>query len=160
MQTATLRGRRGIEYHRALPARARGWRLVLDKPGLLLKQSVANIIADPDAEVLGVVYEIAAADLAHIDLTEGVLIGNYERITIPVESLASAAAPFTAFTLTSNRRDESLQPSQRYMRLLIDGALEHGLPPDYIAFLRNVSAGEDTPESTELRLLIDQALRK
>ena len=35
MQTATFRGRRGIEFRRALPARVPGWRLVLDQPPLL-----------------------------------------------------------------------------------------------------------------------------
>ena len=32
MQSATLRGRRGIAYRRALPARVSGWRVVFDKP--------------------------------------------------------------------------------------------------------------------------------
>ena len=32
METATFRGRRGIAYRQALPARLTGWQLVLDKP--------------------------------------------------------------------------------------------------------------------------------
>src|SRR6266478_7773083 len=45
METATLRGRRGIEPLCALGARAAGWRLVLDKPPLVpVGEAFANIV--------------------------------------------------------------------------------------------------------------------
>ena len=161
MESATLSGRRGIEFSRALPARARSWRLVLDKPALLPGHGAfANIIADASGECYGVLYEIATTELAHLDLTEGVLIGNYQRITIPVEPLAGPHASIDAFTLTSERRDPSLRPSQRYMGLLIAGALEHGLPADYVAFLRTIPTASESPEAAQLRPLIDQLMRK
>jgi hypothetical protein len=161
MQSETLRGRRGIQYQRALPGRAAGWRLVLDKPPLLpVGESYANIIPDPDADVLGVLYEISAPDLAHLDLTEGVLLGNYQRVEIPVRPLAELGEPVTAFTLTSEHRAPDLQPSTRYMDLLIAGALEHGLPSEYVAFLRSVPAHPESAEAARLRLLINEALRR
>ena len=160
MESATLVGRRGIRYHRALPARAHGWRLVLDKPGLFpMGNSFANIIPDAAAEVWGVLYHIDEADLGHIDLTEGVLIGNYLRVEIPVQP-PLAGTTFNAFTLTSERRDSSLQPSTRYMRLLISGAEEHGLPADYVAFLRSIPAQPEHPDVAQLRPFIDEALRR
>ena len=92
METATFRGRRGIEVVSAAPARAGGWRLVLDKPPLLpVGQAFANIVPDPDGAVLGVVYEIGVQDLAHLDLTEGVLVDNYRRLAISVTLLATPA---------------------------------------------------------------------
>jgi len=170
MQSATLRGRRCIEYRRALPGRAPGWRLVLDKPPLVGSGvSFANIIADPAAEVWGVLFEIADHDLAHIDLTEGVLIGNYARVEVAVAPLADGSAasgssmgppPQRAFTLTSDQRDPSLHPSQRYMQLLIDGALEHGLPADYVKFLRRVPTVDEPEHMQQWRPLIDELLRK
>ena len=162
MQSATLRGRRGIAFHRALPGRARGWRLVLDKPSLLgLKEAYANIIPDPASEVLGVLYEIAATDLAHLDLTEGVLLGNYERLEISVQPLPpSTVEVIAAYTLTSSNRDPSLLPSDRYMALLIAGALEHGLPAEYVASLRSVPARPESAEVAQLRPLIDQVMRR
>jgi AIG2 family protein len=160
MESATLRGRRGIRYHRALPGRAPGWRLVLDKPGLFpTGNSFANIIPDAAAEVWGVLYHIEAADLGHIDLTEGVLIGNYLRVEIPVQPPLPDPA-LNAFALTSERRDPRLQPSTRYMRLLISGAEEHGLPADYIAFLRGIPARPESTETAQLRPFIDEALRR
>jgi AIG2 family protein len=162
MQSATLRGRRGIDFQRALPARAAGWRLVFDKPPLLpVGQAFANIIREAGAEVLGVLYEVSEADLQRIDLTEGVMVGNYQRVEATVTPLtAPPHAPLTAFTLTSDRRAPDLQPSHRYMELLIAGALEHGLPAEYIAFLRSVPAQPETAEAIAFRAHLDDALRR
>lgn len=162
MQSATLRGRRGIVYRRALPGRAPGWRVVFDKPPLVsVGESFANIVPDANAAALGVLFEIDDADLAHIDLTEGMLIGNYHRIETAVEVLAPVPdPPVAAFTLTSDKRDASLQPSTRYMSLLIAGALEHGLPAEHVEFLRAVPARPESPEAEQFRPLIDQLMRR
>ncbi len=162
MQSATLRGRRGIEYHRALPARLDGWRLVLDKPPLIpIGGSFANVVPDPSAAVHGVLFEMTEDDLAHLDFTEGVLVGNYERVPVTVRPLAPPDADVVvAYTLTSERRDPSRLPTRRYMRLLIDGAEEHGLPTDYIAGLRSLPVSEESSEFAELRPLMDQLMRR
>ncbi len=163
MQSATLRGRRGIEYRRAVPVRAPGWRLVLDKPPLFpVGESFANIVREDGAEVLGVAFEVTGDDLAHIDLTEGVLVGNYARVEIAVAALmtASDGAPERAFTLTSDRRAPELRPSRRYMDLLVEGALEHGLPEDWLAFLRGIPTGVESELAGQLRPMIDESLRR
>jgi len=160
MESATLRGRRGIQYYRALPGRAHGWHLTLDKPGLFpTGSSFANIIPDVASDVWGVLYQINEADLGHIDLTEGVLIGNYLRVEIAVQPPLPEPV-LTAFTLISERRDPSLQPSTRYMGLLISGAEEHGLPAEYVDFLRGIPARPESAEVAQLRTFIDEALRR
>ena len=160
MQTATFRGRRGIEFHRALPMRAPGWRLVLDKPPLVpIGESFANIVRDAGAEVLGVAYEVSADALQTIDLTEGVLIGNYQRCAIEVLPLAADdGEPLAAFTLVSDRHDSALRPSTRYLGLLIEGAIEHGLPSAYVEFLRGIPACAPSAAAVALRPLIDGAM--
>jgi hypothetical protein len=160
MQSATFRGRRGIAPLRALAARADGWRLVLDKPPLVpVGQSFANVVRDAAEHVYGVAYEITAADLAHVDLTEGVLIGNYARVEIEVETLG-APERFAAFTLTSERRDDTLRPSLRYMSLLVEGALEHGLPSEWIERLRAVPAVAETALAIAFRKVLDETLKR
>ncbi len=160
MEPATFRGRRGIEYAHALPARARGWRLVFDKPPLVsIGESYANIIAEPASDVLGVLYAIDANGLAHLDLSEGVLIGNYQRISLAVTPL-TGEPPVDAFTLVSEKRVQGLLPSKRYMACLINGALEHGLPEKYVAFLRSLPANPETDAAREFRPFINQALRR
>ena len=160
MQPATFAGRRGIVATRAVPARLAGWQLVFDKPPLLpMGQGMGNVVLAPGAEVLGVAYAITADDLAHVDLTEGVLIENYRRVAVEVAPLDGGAA-FEAWTLTSDRRDAMLLPSRRYMELLIDGAEYHGLPAEYLGWLRAHPAVAESPESTVARSFIDRALKK
>jgi len=158
MQRATFCGRRGISCSRAIAARAAGWRVVFDKPPLVpIGESFANLIADPHAAAYGVAYEISATALESIDLSEGVLIGNYVRTTALVVPL-DGGGPVEAFTLMSDRRDAALLPSTRYMALLIEGALEHGLPADYIEFLRAVPAREPSSVARAFQPFVDGAL--
>jgi AIG2 family protein len=159
MQTATFRGRRGVQFVRALPARVPGWRLVLDKPAMLsLPETYANLCEAAGAETFGVAYEITAADLSHVDLTEGVLIGNYERIAVPVVTLGPPFVALRAFTLVSAHRAPEPRPTTRYMSCLVDGAREHGLPASWIATLERVAAADESPEATALRPFLDEAL--
>jgi len=161
MHSGTLRGRRGIEYQHAVPARALGWRLVFDKPGLLpTGEGYANIIPDPAAETYGVLFAVSDDDLAHIDLTEGVLIGNYRRVETPVLALAEPTPTSTAFTLTSHRRKQGVLPSTRYMALLIEGAIEHDLPAEYIAYLRTVPARIESAVAAQLRPFVDTLMKR
>ena len=161
MHPATFRERRGIVPRSAVPARLVGWRLVLDKPPVLpIGEAMANLVEVPDGVVCGVAYEVTAADLAHIDLTEGVLIGNYRRVSVVVHPLGDGGTPLDAFTLASDRRDPALRPSRRYMRLLIEGATLHGLPAEYVEWLRTIPAVEETAEAAAARALLDRALKK
>jgi len=159
METATLRGRRRVEPLQALAARADGWRLVLDKPPLVpVGEAFANIVPDADAAVLGVLYELPRTDWEHVELTEGVRIGNYRSVMVRASSLARPAFEVDPFALTSDRRDPSLGPSERYMACLIAGAEEHGLPAEYVAFLRAVPARPETREAAAFRPLLDEVL--
>ena len=161
METATFSGRRGIAYRRAVPARVPGWRLVLDKPGIVpVGHGFANIVPDDAAAVLGVLYEIRTVELDHLDLSEGVLIGNYRRVEVVAETLTSRATKVGAQTLASDRRDVSLRPSTRYLACLIAGAREHGLPAAYVEWLRAVPACEESAETVAFRPLLDDALRR
>lgn len=160
MQPATFAGRRGIAPSRAIAARAAGWRLVLDKTPLVpIGESFANLRADPDAVAYGVAYEITADDLAHVDLTEGVLIENYRRVEVDVEPLAGGE-PRRAYTLVSDRCSPDLLPSAYYMTLLIEGAETHGLPAEWIAMLRAVPTCASSAETMEVRAFIQAGLAR
>jgi cation transport regulator ChaC len=158
MQPATFAGRRGIRPSRAVAAQAPGWRLVLDKTPLVPGgASFANLRADADAFAWGVAYEIGADDLAHVDLTEGVLIGNYARVEIDVNPI-DASEPSRAFTLVSDKRSDDLRPSDRYMALLIEGALAHGLPDEWIAMLRAIPTCAESADAIAGRRIVDAGL--
>jgi hypothetical protein len=161
MQPATFAGRRGIVPLRAVAARLAGWRVVFDKPPILpIGEAMANLVEEAEAEVLGVAYEVTARDLEHIDLTEGVTIGNYQRIEVPVAPIGPVDAIELAFTLVSDRRDADLKPSRRYMSCLIAGAEHHALPAEYVEFLRSVPACEDSEEARHFRAMLDRAMQR
>lgn len=161
MQSATFRGRRGIEPRRAVAVRAPGWRLVLDKPPLVsIGHSFANVVEDQQASVYGVAWEISVDDLTHLDFSEGVQLGNYVRVEIDVEALEPGGEVRRAFTLTSDKRGADLRPSTRYMGLLIEGALEHALPDDWVTMLRAIPAVEESDEAKAIRDLLDRVIKK
>jgi cation transport regulator ChaC len=162
MDSATLRGRRGIEWTRAAPALARGWRLTIDKPSLLgTGEAMATIEADAAGEVWGVLYDVATADYEHLEFTEGVLIDHYRRTAIEVEPSHSwEDALVAAVTLVSPDRDPTLKPTTRYMKLLVAGASEHGLPESWLDVLRRFDAVEEKAEHAALRPYFDRAMRR
>ena len=126
-------------------------------------ESFANIVADADAAdafVWGVLYDITDEELAHLDLTEGVLIGNYRRIEIAVTSLAGTEAEIAAFTLVSDQRAPDLLPSDRYMACLIAGALEHGLPAEWVEHLRRIPSRPESTLARSYRPVLDAVLRR
>lgn len=161
MQADTFRGRRGITWDRALPARVPGWRLTFDKPSLLPTGSTfANIVPDPTASVIGVAYFVTAEQLAHIELTEGVAIGNYKRAVVDAHPLDGSAALADVHTLTAEKAAPDRRPSTRYMGLVIAGALEHGLPADYLTWLKTIPTAEEGIAERAMRGVLDGALRQ
>jgi gamma-glutamylcyclotransferase len=162
MDSATLRGRRGIEWTRAAPALARGWRLAIDKPSLLgTGEAMATIDVAPDGEVWGVLFDLATADYEHLELTEGVRIDHYRRTGIEVAPSHSwDSALVSAVTLVSSDHDPTLKPTTRYMKLLVEGAAQHGLPPSWLETLRRIEAVEEKAEHAALRPYFDRAMRR
>lgn len=102
--------------------------------------------------LVGVVYEVTKEDYIHIIATEGGGSG-YQDVLVDCFALSGdptkdvpykpSGHPFKAHTLFApprlSRRDPSYaQPSSRYMKLITDGAAEHGLPLEYQAFLHQI----------------------
>lgn len=162
MQTATFCGRRGVPFHCAVPGRVPGWRLVVDKPPMFpIGEASANIMRDATGEVMGVLYKIDAAEVRHIELTEGVPLGNYCRVELAAERLdGPGRAGVRAVSLSSEARDPTLLPSKRYMSLLIDGAIEHGLPHAYVEFLRSMPTQAESPAAALWWSIMDEVFRR
>jgi hypothetical protein len=162
MNSGTFRGLRGIEYARAVPTRAPGWRLVFDKSSVFpFGETFANVVPDAAAETLGVSFEVDESDLVRIDWSEAVPLGSYQRIEVEVAALAPMKdGPSSAFTLTSERRAARPSPSLRYMKLVIDGAIEHGLPAEWVEMLRAVPAYPETRSARFMRKQLFRLMKK
>ena len=107
--------------------------------------------------LVGVVYEVTPSDYHKIIATEGGG-GSYQDVVVPCFVIppgttsvdaTPTGTPFDAHTLfapSDNKRGKSVtrpdpsyaQASARYLKLITDGAEEHDLPADYMAYLYNL----------------------
>ena len=130
-----------------------GWlddyRLCFDIPVGSGERGVANITPMPGARTCGALYLLTADDFARLDRTEGVHFELYRRVR--VEVVAPNQERITAFAYHSSVVVDGRKPSPRYMRLLLEGAREHGLPAEWIQFLSGLplAAKKRTADSSD-----------
>lgn len=144
LDPGTFLGRRRMRPRDTRRARLDGYRLVFDLPIGKGERAVANVAPDPEACVHGVAYAISRPGAIWLDRTEGVPRA-YQRVEVPLAG--DDDAPFTGFTYVSDRRRPGRKPSERYMNLLLAGARHHGLPDDYVAWLRSLELAVDERKS-------------
>ncbi|HVR28213.1 MAG TPA: gamma-glutamylcyclotransferase family protein [Thermoanaerobaculia bacterium] len=89
----------------------------------------------PADGVWGVVWEVAAEDVARLDVVEG---PGYERLELQVTTANQRLDVFT-YVARSSHVDPSLEPAEWYRALVLAGAREHGLPAAWIAFLESAA---------------------
>ena len=100
---------------------------------------VAGLALTPGAEVWGVVYRLHHEDLAALDKREGYdtakphHANRYNRQTVRV---LMAGHEVHCFTYLARHEPGEHVPSAEYLATIIEGAVENGLPSDYVAGLR------------------------
>src|SRR5260370_25774714 len=133
--------RRGMRPIQAHPALLENYRLRFNLaigPG---EGGVANLESQAGARTWGVLYLTTVEQSEHLDRTEGVPRGAYRRI--PVSAIVDGSEQIAAFTYQSNSITLARKPSPRYIGLLIEGAVQHGLPPGYLRYLRSFELAAD-----------------
>ena len=94
-------------------------------------------INDAGVRVYGVLYEIPSAEKSALDIAEGLGKGYKEKVihVFPAGDLSGARAdqPLEAVTYYATRKDSALKPFTWYKELVLEGAREHGLPPEYVS---------------------------
>ena len=131
MATRVLRGRRGIAPRQSRAACVRGWRVGFVEAGFPPIEPVfAGLLEAPGATAWGVLHLLEARDAARLDDFEG---PGYARVRL--EARPREGAPVEAFAYATTRPVEGRRPSRRYLRLLLDGEREHGLPAETVAAL-------------------------
>jgi len=133
--------RRGMHPVQARPAVLENYRIRFNLPIGRGERGVANLESWAGARVWGVLYLITTYEAEHLDRTEGVPLGGYRRIQVSVS--VDGAQEIEAFTYQSDKISPRRKPSPRYIALLIEGAVQHGLPPDYIDYLRGFELAVD-----------------
>jgi cation transport regulator ChaC len=138
-----------IERRRMRPGATRwGWlenyRLQFNIPVGPGERGVANLEVQTGARTCGALYLLSTQDSERLDNSEGVGVGLYRRL--PVEVSTEAGERIAAFTYQSCMTTAGRKPSPRYMRLLIEGAQQHGLPLTWIESLQRFELATDERE--------------
>ncbi len=95
---------------------------------------------DSADRVVGVLYDLAPADEAHLDRVEGLGWG-YRKEQVEVGGPGGNIE--SAFTYCAIRTDTSLRPYSWYLEHVLAGAREAGLPAEYVAELERQGATPD-----------------
>lgn len=101
--------------------------------------ATANIRPAAGNTVHGVLYRIPESAFKGLDRYEGVP-EHYRRVEVNVIDCSGqkVAAQVYMATKVENKR---LRPAPYYLRTILDGALEHGLPDSYIAEIQALAEG-------------------
>jgi gamma-glutamylcyclotransferase len=149
MNRGIFEDRRGMRPIQARPAVLDNYRICFNLPIGRGERGVANLEPSEGARVWGVLYLITTDEAEHLDRTEGVPSGGYRRI--PVNVSVDGGKEIEAFTYQSDKINPGRKPSPRYIALLIEGAVQHGLPPDYVDYLRSFELALDERQSQSQR---------
>jgi gamma-glutamylcyclotransferase len=141
MNRGIFEDRRGMRPIHAQPAFLENYRLCFNLAIGRGERGVANLEPQAGARTWGVLYLMTPEQSDHLDRTEGVPWGAYRRI--PVSVIVDGGEQIGGFTYQSDRISRGRKPSPRYIGLLIEGAAQHGLPPDYLDYLRTFDLAAD-----------------
>ena len=143
MNRGIFENRRGMRPLRTHPALLENYGLRFNLPVGPGERGVANLEPQDGAHIWGVLYQITIDQFDHLDRTEGVPRGAYRRIPVSVRIDTASGEQIAAFTYQSDKIKVGRKPSPRYMALLLEGATDHALPLDYLAYLRTFPLATD-----------------
>ena len=88
---------------------------------------VADIIYSNGDFCYGIVFDVTEEELKVIDKKEGVKVGAYRRFNITDSMMSYEVVEKTTF----------VQPSSKYIDLIVEGAKHYDLPPSWIEKLES-----------------------
>jgi hypothetical protein len=89
--------------------------------------------------VYGVIFQIALTDKVALGKAEGLGMGYAEKRV----EVVTVAGKVQIETYIATKKDPVLRPYHWYKAITVAGAVEHGLPNDYVEWLREVESIED-----------------
>lgn len=118
------------------PARLENHRLAFTRESASWGHGVADIVPANGDHVWGVLYRIDQPCLDALDIKESVGVG-YQRIEVKAQTTDDKIYNAISYEVIQKLTQEIL-PSRAYAETFIEGATEHRLPSDYIAFLKSI----------------------
>ena len=119
----------------------RGYRLRWHKKSKTDGSGKCDIELSPelDAMVYGVLFKFSLHEKEELDRFEG-LRGGYDEKPVEVKVGEGSLMVSTYF---ATKTSANLKPFTWYKAYVVNGARQHQLPPDYIAFLEETEADQD-----------------
>lgn len=102
-----------------------------DHDWLINQRGVATVEPFPGSRVHGVVWRVSDRDLAALDSAEGVPV-RYRRDRLTIDT-SDGSSPAWVYI---DHRVQTGAPRDGYLERIIGAAVQHGLPPAWIEFLR------------------------
>jgi hypothetical protein len=134
MNLTSLRAK-GVVPRSSQLATLHGWNLCFDvKHWFRHEGGVGNIRPSANDRVQGVVHVCEDQHLAKLDAVESFGVG-YDRIEVELETFVSRVRA-TTYVGLPGYLDTICLPTRRYLNILVRGASQAGLDPDYIERLR------------------------
>ena len=132
MSVEYLQNRRRVFPSQTKPCKLNGFKLIMNMEGPnFLEPSFANIIKDKKGSLEGILHRITNKELKQIINSEG---ENYEVTDIIVNINSTSIKAKTLIYKTNNKAN--IPPSKRYMKILIEAAINNGLSYSYIQKLK------------------------
>lgn len=113
------------------PARLDGYRLAFTRRSIRWRGGVADIVPAAEAHVWGAAYEVEQADLVALDAKEGAGAA-YRRCGVEV-AIGGRVVAAQAYEVID--KAAHVAPPPAYLRLLVRGARERGLPAEWVSAL-------------------------
>lgn len=123
------------------PARLDGFDLRFHKRGAD-GSAKCNVVADNDASVHGVLFEISPEERYLLDRAEGLGCG-YELADIELDTPGGSVEAF-CYVASADHIDRSLLPFGWYKDFVVHGGIEHQLPTPYVQQIRQIEALTDS----------------
>lgn len=152
--TLRVPGARGLGNARALGRRLAFHKRSDDKSG---KCDLPNTGNHSDV-IYGVLFDVPESQRSALDNAEGVGHG-YEDAPIHVLDANSCPVSAIGYFATADAIDSRLVPFDWYHCLVVSGARQHGLPPDYVSSIAAVRTIPDPSLTRPTRLEALQAMK-
>ena len=129
------------------PAQLANHRMCFPRRSPVRGCAVASFEQHKGGMLWGVLYELDDDDLKRLDEREGFdpvnpsAINRYCRVDVTVQLNAGGRIEAVAYVAVPE--EDAGRPSAHYMKHIIDGAVAHSFPDEYIEILRTIAVIED-----------------
>jgi len=128
---------------RGARAVVRGFRLAFTAYSEEWEGGVADLLADAEGEVEGVLYPLGPRDLLRIEVVEGWQDPRYGRILLQAEREDGTRVDAVARAV--REKQPPVAPSPAYLDAMIQGGTAHGLSDGYLTWLLQLYPDPATP---------------